>query len=498
MTTENQLIARNPATDAELARIATTTPNALEEMVVQARSAQARWELTAWAERKALLRRWWCLVTEQADTWAEAITVEIGKPRDESRIEVCATLDQLRWLVQHAGSVLADRRIGPGWQRWMGMSTARLRWVPHGVLGKLGTWNYPLFLNVSAIAAALAAGNAVVWKPSEHASWIGQRIQRDLDSIGSPPALVQTAFGGPDVGRSLIASSIDKGMITGGPDAGRNVLGELGRRGLPGLAELSGFDPAIVLSDAPRDPTLRALTWAAFVGCGQTCVAVKRVYVLGDATPWADALAEQAGNLRVGDPARDDVDVGPMITHAARDRFDQQVRDAVSAGARVLCGGTIPPDQPTGAFYSPTVLLADLAHSEAPLAGCFGPVVIVRGMANLDEAIEAANASPFGLAASVWGQDRRMTRSVADRLRAGMVGINDAVTLAAHAHAPFGGRGASGFGRVHGAWGLREFAQTQVVHVRRPGGLRPQLFPYGRRLTSLLALYRRFFHGSRR
>ena len=223
------------------------------------------------------------------------------------------------------------------------MPAGRLRWGPVGVVGMIGTWNYPLFLNAPPIAQALAAGNAVVWKPSELAIGTGQEIQKSLEEAGVPSGLVTAVFGGAEVGQALVQADLDKGMFTGGIASGRRVLAALGAQGVPAVAELSGFDPAIILPDAPRESTVRALTWAAFVGCGQTCVAVKRIYVVGDPQPWSEAFAAAARALKVGDPSRDDTDLGPMITEAARDRFDETIKAAVQAGARVLAGGTRSP-----------------------------------------------------------------------------------------------------------------------------------------------------------
>jgi len=240
------------------------------------------------------------------------------------------------------------------------------------------------------------------------------------------------------------------------------------------------------------ESTARALSWASFVGAGQTCVAVKRVYVVGDPSPWALALADRARALRVGDPAAGPVDVGPMISGPARDRFHAAIGAAVASGARVLAGGS--PVEGPGSFYPPTVLRAETPEAEAILAGCFGPVVVVRGVANPDDAVAAANGGPFGLSASVWGRDLRRARSLAVRLEAGTVAVNEAVTPSAHASAPFGGRKASGHGRIRGVVGLRELAQPQVIHIRKPGGFRPHLFPYTGRMLTIFSVYRRFFH----
>lgn len=486
------LIARNPATGAELGRVPATPAEQVAESVARARQAQKSWGETSWPERRDLLERWSRVLARQADTWTRLITAEVGKPAGEASAEVIATLDALRWTVQYGRRALASHRISPRWQRWLLLPPARLKWQPIGVIGMLGTWNYPLFLNAPTIAQALAAGNAVVWKPSELASWIGVRIQRSLEEAGLPAGLVAAVYGGPGAGQALAQAEIDKGVFTGGVANGRHVLGVLGDRGIPAIAELSGFDPAIVLPDAPFESTVRALTWAAFVGSGQACIAVKRIYVVGNANPWAEALAARAQALRLGDPGREAVDLGPLISAAARERFDHAIQAALAAGPRLLTGGA--PRAGPGWFYPPTVLLADSPGAEAALAGCFGPVVVVRGVRDTDEAVAAANAGRFGLSAGVWGRDRRAAEQVAARLQAGVVGVNDAVTFGGHAGAPFGGVKASGYGRVHGALGLREFTQPQVLFTRSAGGLRPQLFPYSPRFESLLAAYRWVFY----
>jgi acyl-CoA reductase-like NAD-dependent aldehyde dehydrogenase len=374
------------------------------------------------------------------------------------------------------------------------MPAAVCRWMPFGVIGMLGTWNYPLFLNAPPIAQALAAGNAIVFKSSESSPLCGRKLEEGLKEAGILDGLVTVVQGGPDVGRALVESAIDKVMFTGGVEGGRHVLKSAGGRGISGLAELSGFDPAIVLPDAPLDATVRALTWAAFVGCGQTCVAVKRIYIVGDAGPWAEALASAARALRVGDPSRPGVDVGPMISPRARERLHGMIEEATARGASVLAGGRSLEE--TGSFYAPTVLLADSPRAEDALAGAFGPVVIVRGVGTADEAVRAANRADFALAASVWGRDRRAATRLGRRIVAGTVAINDAVTPTAHAGAPFGGARASGYGRTKGLLGLREFAQPQAAFSRPAGGFRPQLFPYPATpwLGTFFSVYRSLFH----
>jgi acyl-CoA reductase-like NAD-dependent aldehyde dehydrogenase len=493
------IVIRNPATGDESVEEATTIPGDVPGLVGLLRATQPAWAALPLRRRLDFLAALERELAGHAETLVRSIVVEIGKPRAEAVIEVATTLDAIRWTRRHAASVLRERREGPGLQRLLLMGTARVSMRAHGVVGLIGTWNYPLLLNLAPIAQALVAGNAVVWKPSEHATNLGiltrMLLRESLARIGGPDP-VATILGGPDVGAALVGSGVDHVVFTGGIPAGRAVLEKAGALGISATAELSGFDPAIVLPDAPVEATASALAWGAFVGAGQTCVAIKRVYVVGDAGPWADALARNARALRVGDPSAGEVDVGPLISPAARDRVHATVVAAVAAGARVAAGGR--PIEGPGSFYEPTVLVADTADPEAALAGIFGPVVIVRGMPDAESAIAAANAGPFGLAASVWGRDRRRLRVIADRLDAGMVTINDAVTSAGHAAAPFGGVKASGHGRTRGEHGLLAFVQPKAVHERGPGGLRPQLYPYTGRIEGLIRAYMRFVHRTPR
>lgn len=491
------LTSHNPATGAELSRVAVTDPAEVAVIVARAVAAQQVWAAMPIGERLAAIRRWWGILSRDAQGWADAIRDEVGKPPGEAMAEVVTALDGVRWTVKNARRALQGESVGRGWQIMMLIPRARLRWAPLGVVGMIGTWNYPLLLNAPAMAQALAAGNALVWKPSELAVGLGERLQRSVEEAGLPPGLVRAVHGNGDVGRALLeAPGLAKVLFTGGVENGRRVLGTLGALGIPAVVELAGFDAAVVLPDAPLDATVRALTWAAFIGAGQTCVAIKRVIVVGDPAPWAEAMAAAAARLRVGDPAGGDVDVGPMIHRDARDKFEATIAAAEATGAKRMAGGRALAGP--GSFFAPTVLVAtDPARVDAiqaTLAGCFGPVVLIRGVEDDEAAIAAANSSGFGLAASVWGRDRGRAARVAERLEVGSVAINDAVTPSAHAAAPFGGCKASGFGRVRGVLGLRELAQPQVIHTRRPGGFRPHLFPSSPRLLKIMRTYRWIWH----
>jgi acyl-CoA reductase-like NAD-dependent aldehyde dehydrogenase len=453
--------ARDTESGEEVASVVPTPSDQVPAIIDRARAAQRVWGATSIKERQAIIRQWYMAIAKQAEPWARLVSREIGKPYAEALAgDIVSSLDCIRWTVNNMPRALASERIGPSWQRALFLPAARVHWAPYGVIGMIGTWNYPMYLNAPPMAQALAAGNAVVWKPSELAPLCGAALGDSLRAAPFPEGLITTLQGGTDVGRALVNSPIDKAMFTGGAETGRRVIAELAARGIPSLAELSGFDAAIVLPDSPIDSTAKALAWASFVGCGQTCIAVKRIFTVGDPLPLANAIATIARSLVVGDPSSPTTDIGPMINTTARDRFHRMIQNSVAAG--------------------------------------FGPVVVIRAASDAEEAVSLANKSSYALAASVWSADMAVARALARQLHAGMVSINDAVTPASHAAAPFGGAKASGFGRTKGLHGLREFLQPQTQIDRKPGGFRPQLFPYasGSFTIRFLKVYLRIFHGT--
>ena len=362
-----------------------------------------------------------------------------------------------------AGSALADQRIGPAWQRWLLMPPGR---VPVGTVRRGRDARHlelPAVPQRAADRPGLAAGNAVVWKASELAPLCGREAGAEPGggraSRGTGHGRLRRAGGRPGAG----------GVATwtrGCSPAGSTTAVTCWRRwapGIPAVAELSGFDPAIVLPDAPLESTVRGLTWAAFVGCGQTCVAVKRVYVVGDPAPWAEALAAAARALRVGDPAARAIDVGPMISPTGRERFHRTVQRGRAGGRRpgrgraARRGVVLSADRPPGR----------LAEPEDVLAGAFGPVVVVRGVAREADAVDAANRSrsPWppasgaerprraGSASAPGGDGHHQRRGHAHRARLGPLRRRQGQRLSAAPRAPLG---------------LREFAQPQVLFSRRP------------------------------
>lgn len=422
--------------------------------------------------RLRFLRELRARLVEAAEPLARTIARETGKPIVEVYgAEILSTLRQLEWLERNAGRVLAPEVL----QRFPRKRV--IQGAPHGVVGMLSPWNYPLFLSLPTIAAALVAGNTVLWKPSELALATAHAIMALFDGT-SAKALVQLAGGGPDVGAALLRSGCDKYVFIGSSTTGKTVLETLGALLKPAVAELSGVDPMIVCDDADVDLAARSAVWGRVCGSGQTCMAPRRIYVQ---RPSYEAFLERARrhlqSLRLGDPLDEHTEVGPLRTARALDFAEQVIDDALLQGGRLVCGGRAVSG--AGFFFEPTLLADCNELMRVFRSDVFAPILAVAPYASDEEALTRANAVPEMLTGSVWTGNPRRGAQIADRLRAGVVSVNEVVLPSAAPDVPFGGSGRSGYGRMRGAAGLREMVQPKVIDSGPPRFWpRLHLFPY--------------------
>jgi succinate-semialdehyde dehydrogenase/glutarate-semialdehyde dehydrogenase len=343
---------------------------------------------------------------------------------------------------------------------------------PRGVIAIISPWNYPLSIPAVETLAALVTGNAVVLKPSEFTSLVALELKSLLHTAGVPDAIFQVVVGEGTVGAALLQSEIDKVVFTGSVPTGKKIAELAARRLLPVLLELGGKDPMLVLDDADLDVTSSAAVWGAFVNAGQTCLSVERCYVHRSLYErFLQLCVEKTRKLRVGNGLNPETEIGPMIHERQLRIVEAQVEEAKAHGARVLQGGLRLPELGPN-FYAPTILADVTGQMRIMREETFGPVLPVATFENDDEAVHLANATEFGLAASVWTRNSERGEALARRIVAGTVMVNDVISCFGISEAPHGGVKASGIGRAHGWSGMEEMVRVKYIDTDRMPGIK--------------------------
>jgi acyl-CoA reductase-like NAD-dependent aldehyde dehydrogenase len=453
----------DPASGQVIAAVPAAAEADIDSAAAAARAALEEWSGMPPSRRGRLMTA----VAEHLERNHERISrlesLDNGRPRRETGSQA---LIVAKWFRYYAG--IADKIEGttiPVEGPYLNYT----RRVPVGVCGAITPWNHPMLIATKKIAPALACGNTLVVKPSELAPLSVLELGRMARDAGLPDGVVNVVTGGPAAGRALSASpGIDRIDVTGSTPTGiavaREAAGTLKRLGF----ELGGKAANIVFADADLDRAHRGALFAAFIAQGQSCVSGSRVLVHRDvAQDFADRLGSRAAEIRVGDPLDQGTQMGPVITRSAAERIRGYIEEAREGGGRLLSGGAQPPDvggelAPEG-FVSPTVIWAADPSIRAAREEIFGPVVTVTPFAHEDEAVEIANSVPFGLGAAVWTGNVSRAHRVADRLRAGIVWVNDYHRI--DPASPWGGFGFSGYGRENGWTAVVEYTEVKSVWV---------------------------------
>ncbi|MFF8414414.1 aldehyde dehydrogenase family protein [Streptomyces omiyaensis] len=452
----------SPATGTPVAEHPVAGPQEVSRAVERARSVQAGWAALPAARRRDHLLRWKKALAGELDAVAGVIAEETGKPAGDAALEVVLTLEHLAWAARNAGSALRRRRVGTG--LFALHQRASLTYRPLGVVGVIGPWNYPLYTPMGSVGYALAAGNAVVLKPSELTPGTGVLLARLFDAaVPEHSGLLTTVTGPASTGDALARSGVDKLAFTGSPGTARAVMEACARTLTPFLAECGGKDAVIVTADADLDAAADAIVWGALSNAGQTCAGVERVYAVREIhAALCERVVERAGALRPG--SETDSPYGPMTLPAQLAVVERHVTGAVAQGARALLGG---PGSVRAPYVSPVVLTGVPEDAAAMTEETFGPVMAINPVADVDEAVARANASRYALGAAVFCGSGRAGAAIAARLHAGAVSVNSVLGFAAVPALPFGGSRESGFGRIHGEEGLRAFSSAQSMTVQR-------------------------------
>ncbi|HEX6804085.1 MAG TPA: aldehyde dehydrogenase family protein [Terriglobales bacterium] len=479
-----KLTCTNPATGEILRELDCASEPDVRDAVSRARAAQPKWRELGIRGRIAMLKKFQRLLCENKAEIAQLITREVGKPYAEAlTTEVIVVLDSARFYIDNAYRLLRDEPVPHG-NLAMKQKSGRVVHEPYGVIGIISPWNYPFATPATETLAALAAGNAVVVKPSEFTPLIMLEFAALLHRAGVPTEIFQVMVGDGAAGVALVNAEIDKLIFTGSVGTGKRIAQMAGARLLPVVLELGGKDPMLVLHDADVEVASSAAVWGAFVNAGQACLSVERCYVHRSILePFLDDVVKKTRQLRVGNGLSPEVDIGPMIHQRQLEIVEQHVEDAKANGARILSGGARLPELGAN-FYAPTVL-GDITHAMRIMREeTFGPVLPVMPFDTEDEAIHLANDSEFGLGASIFTRDRARGEALARRIATGTVLVNDVVCGFGISEAPHGGVKSSGIGRTHGSFGLEEMVNIKyVASDRLPGMKKVWWFPYGAAFT---------------
>jgi acyl-CoA reductase-like NAD-dependent aldehyde dehydrogenase len=485
----------NPATGELLATVPLTDADEVRAIVARARAAQPAWEQLGFEGRGKVLRRAQKWVVDHADRIVETIVSETGKTHEDAVFnEIGYAAGAFGFWAGHAAAYLADEKVRTASPFVLGRKLV-VRYRPLGVIGVIGPWNYPLTNAFGDCIPALAAGDAVVLKPSEVTPLTCQLMAGALRECGLPEHVLTVATGDGSTGQALI-DEVDMVMFTGSTATGRKVMARAAETLTPVSLELGGKDPMIVLADADVERAANAAAYYSMQNGGQTCISVERVYVEAPVyDEFVDKVTRKVAALRQGvSSGPGTVDVGAVTFAPQLDVVTRHVEEARKAGARVLTGGAGRIEH--GRFYEPTVLV-DVDHTMSCMTEeTFGPTVPIMKVGDADEALRLANDSQYGLSASIWTRDVARGEELARRVEAGAVCVNDAQLNYLALELPMGGWKASGLGARHGAQGIRKYCRQQSLLVTR---LAPRkdlhFYPFRPRRTKLIGRALKLLYG---
>ncbi len=458
-------VIRNPATGEEVGTAPQAGAAEAAEAIGRAAEAFLGWWETPAAARGAIVRAGAEAVLARRDELAQQLTLEQGKPLRESRLELARFVHTLEHYAGLAKS-LRGAYVPSLDVRTHGLVVKR----PLGVVAAIVPWNFPTTLLGNKLGPALVCGNTLVAKPAESTPLTTVRIAELMREAGLPDGVFQVITGkGSVLGEALVTDPrTAKVAFTGSTPVGTHVA-ELAARGVKRVTlELGGSDPMIVLDDADVDGAVSAASVGRFFNCGQACLAVKRLYVHERVVDEVvEKLRAKVAKLALGAGTADGTILGPLHSESQRALLEEQVSDTLSDGGELLAGGRRPdgPELAAGWFYEPTLIREPPHDSRVAVEEVFGPALPIWAVRSLDEAIERANASQFGLGSSIWTRDLTAATIAAERIRAGYTWVNSPQIV--YDELPFGGFGESGLGKEHGDEALDYYQESKSVVVRQ-------------------------------
>ncbi|MGA8851321.1 MAG: aldehyde dehydrogenase family protein [Aeromicrobium sp.] len=445
----------NPANGDVVGTHAVASKADVDAAVARAREAADWWGALSFKERGEYLLTWRSVITRRLAQLADLSHRETGKPHGDAQLEIILAIDHIAWAAKHAKKVLGPQKVSSG--LLMANQAATVEYNALGVVGVIGPWNYPVFTPMGSIAYALAAGNTVVFKPSEYTPGVGQWLADTFSEVVGGRPVLQVVTGLGETGNALCTAAVDKLAFTGSGATGKKVMAACAENLTPVLIEAGGKDSLIVDEDADLEKAAEAALWGGMSNAGQTCIGTERVYVHEKVfDSFVTEITRQAQGLRAGDDAG--AKIGPITMPSQLKIIKRHIDDAIAKGAGVAIGGA---DAVGERFVQPTILTNVPENSTAITEETFGPTLAINPVASMDEAVALTNATEYGLAGAVFSGKNGM--DIARRIRAGMTSVNSVIAFAGVPSLPFGGVGQSGFGRIHGPDGLKEFTYAHAI-----------------------------------
>lgn len=427
----------------------------VSEIVGHARNASVQWQKLGFGGRKKVLLAWSTLMIKRIDQIAALVSLETGKPVGDAKLEVSIAVGHIGWAARHAEEIMRTAHRAPG--LLLSNMSATVQRSPLGVVGVIGPWNYPIFTPVGSIAYALAAGNTVVFKPSEYTPGVGMWLEESFNEVAPFADVLTTITGLGETGGALCTSGVDKISFTGSTRTAKIVAAQCATTMTPVVLECGGKDPVIVAADANLERAVDATIWSAMANAGQSCIGAERVYVDERvADKFVELAVKLAKTIHAGAPG--DGNYGPATMPSQIKVIQSHIKTAIKDGGSCAYGG---PESVKPPFVQPVILLDVPEDSAAMREETFGPTIIINRVKTMREAVELSNASSYGLGANVWS--KRQGKRIASELACGMVAINSTFSFAAVASVPFGGVKDSGSGRIHGPEGILEFTYARTV-----------------------------------
>lgn len=473
------LVSLNPSTEQELGRLPAMNRDDIDQTLLQAKAAGADWSKRSIRERQKFMTKLAAVILEQKKSITELIAAEQGKPVTEAMVsEVFAVLGILKDLSSNAHKVLRPHKMRHE-QILFAHKRSKYRLEPYGVIAVISPWNFPFSVPLPEIAAALVAGNTVVFKPAPATILIGQKIDELFKTAGFPEGVLSTLYLQDEDAAYLTShASIDKLIFTGSTPVGRKVMCAASQQMTPVILELGGKDPAIVAADADLPRAARGIVWGALFNAGQVCASIERVYVeRAVADIFIDLCLTEIKAMQVGDPLDPNTQIGPLSKLDQLTKVESQIKDALERGARLLFGGYRL--KRPGYFMAPALLTA-VDHSMTIMTEeTFGPVLPIMVVDSIDQAVVLANDSIYGLSAYAWTSSKKTAERLMSELQAGTVMINDSTSSWGEPNAPWGGFKMSGIGRTRARFGMEEMVQVKYTSYDRGGNKRnPWWYPY--------------------